>query len=249
MIIAVFCTLAALALFLLSGPIAQPLSYHDFADSRTLLGVDNFSDVISNLFFVVVGAWGLIAGGANRLVHDNYPGYPVYGIFFAGVLLTGLGSAWYHLNPNNVTLVWDRLPMTIGFMALTTGLLSEFLGGELQKRLLYPLLLAGLASVIYWHIGEQAGRGDLRPYLLVQFLPMVVIPLVALTHRSRFTRATDLIPLVGLYGLAKVAELLDAQIYQVLGVISGHSLKHLLAALAVGVVLSMLHRRRAVEQV
>ncbi len=103
--------------------------------------------------------------------------------------------------------------------------------------------------MIYWHIGEQAGRGDLRPYLLVQFLPMVVIPLVALTHRSRFTRATDLIPLVGLYGLAKVAELLDAQIYQVLGVISGHSLKHLLAALAVGVVLSMLHRRRAVEQV
>ncbi|MFA5496085.1 MAG: hypothetical protein WC247_15040, partial [Porticoccaceae bacterium] len=159
MIIAGFCTLATLALFLLSGPIAQPLSYHGFADSRALLGIDNFSDVISNLFFVAVGAWGLVADRADRLVHDNYPGYPVYRIFFAGVLLTGFGSAWYHLDPNNVTLVWDRLPMTIGFMALTTGLLSEF-RARAAKTAALPAAAGGacLRDLLAYRRAGGAGR-------------------------------------------------------------------------------------------
>jgi len=223
--------LVAIALFTLSGPIAQPQAYHDFADSRVILGVSNFWNVMSNLGFLVIGAWGLLADWRNRLVHDNDSDYPVYSIFFAG----------------NTSLVWDRLPMTIGFMALTVGLLSEFLGRALQKRLLYPLLLAGFASVIYWHFSEQAGQGDLRPYLLVQFLPLLIIPLVALTGSSRYTCTIDLIAVIGFYALAKLAELLDMQIYQALGVISGHSLKHLLAALAAGMVLRMLWRRRALN--
>lgn len=239
--------LVAIALFTLSGPIAQPHAYHDFADSRVILGVTNFWNVISNIGFLVIGAWGLLADWRNRLVHDNDSDYPVYSIFFAGVLLTCFGSSWYHLNPGNTSLVWDRLPMTIGFMALTVGLLSEFLGRALQKRLLYPLLLAGFASVIYWHFSEQAGQGDLRPYLLVQFLPLLIIPLVALTGSSRYTCTIDLIAVIGFYALAKLAELLDMQIYQALGVISGHSLKHLLAALAAGMVLRMLWRRRALN--
>lgn len=239
--------LLGIALFALSGPISQPVSYHHFADERTFLGIRNFADVVSNLPFMVVGLWGLYADRTRRLSHDNPVGYPVYSLFFAGVFLTALGSAWYHLRPDNLTLVWDRLPMTIGFMALTSGLLSEFLGRELQQRLLYPLLLAGFASVFYWHFSEQAGRGDLRPYLLVQFLPMVIIPLLAMTHQSRFTRSTDLVAVVGLYGLAKGAELLDGEIYQLLGVISGHSLKHLLAALAAAMVLRMLYKRKQKE--
>jgi len=242
------CVLATAGLYLMSGPIPQPVAYHNFADTRTLLGIPNCADVVSGLGFLLVGGLGLYADRTGRLVHDNLPGFPAYSLFFAGVALTALGSAWYHLAPSNATLVWDRLPMAVAFMALTVGLLSEFGQRDLQRKLLYPLLVAGLGSVLYWHFGEQAGRGDLRPYLLVQFLPLLLIPLLALTENSRFTRVGDLALVIACYVLAKVAELLDGEIYRALGVVGGHTLKHLLAALAAAAVLRMLWRRHPVGE-
>jgi hypothetical protein len=249
-VIAVFSLLVTTVFLLLSEPIPQPLSYHAFADTQPLLGIANGADVLSSLPFVAVGLWGLwrlrrtTAKGA--LAHDNYPGYPVYGVFFAAVAITGLGSAWYHLAPDNSSLVWDRLPMALGFMALTTAILAEHLDRALQKKLLYPLLVAGVATVLYWHYTEQTGVGDLRPYVVVQFLPMIILPLVVLTRPSRFTRAGDLWLVLAFYGLAKLMELLDSPIYQLLG-ISGHTIKHLLAALAAWWVLRMLYLRQPIH--
>ncbi len=213
-------------------PIPQDIHYHAFADRRTWLGIPNFLDVISNLPFVVVGLVGLAA-----LRHGPLPGglaelVTHYRIFFIGVLLTGFGSAYYHLEPNNTTLVWDRLPMTIAFMAFFAALVGESVSLKAGRRLLWPLLLIGILSVIYWHVSELLGRGDLRPYILVQFLPLVLTPYILLAFPSPFTRKHHLWWLVALYVLAKALELTDAFWFELTGIVSGHTLKHLAAALA-----------------
>ena len=173
--------------FIFIDPIEQPKNYYNFSDKNNYFSVNNFWNVISNIPFIIIGLIGIYENKNKKLVHDNFKTTPIYSVFFLGVFLTGFGSSWFHLNPNNATLVWDRLPMTIGFMALTTGLLSEYLYRGLQKKIFYPLLFVGFISVLYWYYSEQQGRGDLRLYVLVQFLPLLLIPLIALTHQSRFT--------------------------------------------------------------
>ena len=243
-IIITFFIVLVMSVFVFINPVSQPQNYYNFSDKNNYYGISNFWNVISNIPFLIVGIYGLVLNKQKKLIHDNYPGIPIYGIFFLGVFLTGFGSSWFHLNPNNETLVWDRLPMTIGFMALTTALLSEYSYREFQKQFIYPLLLIGFISVVYWHMTEQAGRGDLRLYALVQFLPMLVIPVVAFTNKSRFTNNVKLVGVIVFYLLAKVAEHYDQAIHQLLGDISGHSIKHLLAAIATYLVLRMLMLRK-----
>lgn len=182
--------------------------------SAGAFGIPNFWNVISNLPFAFVGAWGLIHARdfASRLV-------------FIGVFLTGFGSAYYHWSPTDARLVWDRLPMTIVFMALLAILSGERVAAA--QRLLVPLVAVGIASVAWWRFS-----GDLRVYVLVQFAPMVMIPtMLLLMPESPGARGTSFWWVILFYGLAKVAESADAQIYSWLP-ISGHTLKHLLAATA-----------------
>ena len=211
---------------------------------KNYFSVNNFWKLISNIPFIIIGLIGIYENKNKKLIHDNFKTAPIYSVFFLGVFLTGFGSSWFHLNPNDSTLVWDRLPMTIGFMALTTGLLSEYLYRDLQKKIFYPLLFVGFISVLYWYYTEQQGRGDLRLYVLVQFLPLLLIPLIALTHQSRFTHNNILIGVILFYLLAKLTEHYDQAIHQALGFISGHSIKHLLAAAATYLVLIMLKNRK-----
>ena len=241
--------LISFSIFFFIDPISQPQNYYNFSDENNYLYINNFWNVVSNIPFIIIGFIGLYENKKKKLIHDNFNSTPIYNIFFAGVLLTGFGSSWFHLNPNNATLVWDRLPMTIGFMALTVGILSEYLNRELQKQILYPLLLVGFFSVFYWYFTEQQGRGDLRLYGLVQFLPLIIIPLIALTHESRFSHNNGLIGVILFYLLAKFAEHYDHTIHQVLGFMSGHSIKHLLAAIATYLVLRMLKKRKRLETV
>lgn len=233
-------------IFIFVDPISQSQKYYNFSDKNNYFCINNFWNVISNIPFIIIGLVGIYDNKREKLKHDNYKITPIYNTFFLGVFLTGFGSSWFHLNPNNATLVWDRLPMTIGFMALTTGLLSEYLYRNLQKRIFFPLLFIGFISVLYWYYTEQQGRGDLRLYVLVQFLPLLLIPLIALTHQSRFTHNNLLIGVILFYLLAKLAEHYDQEIHQVLGFISGHSIKHLLAAIATYLVLVMLRNRKQI---
>jgi hypothetical protein len=237
--------LVAAVLVALQDPIAQPPDYHAFADQRSILGIANLMNVLSNLAFVLVGAVGLAA----VLRAPSLPGglvalRPAYAAFFAGAVLIGFGSALYHLAPDNALLVWDRLPMTLAFMALFSAVVGEHVDPELGRRLLWPLIVVGAASVLYWWFTERAGRGDLRPYLLVQFLPMLLVPLVMLLYPSRLDRTRELWALIGLYLLAKLLELGDAAIFAVGGILSGHTLKHLVAALAMAMLLRALLTRR-----
>lgn len=222
-------SLAAVIALCLVGPLAQDPAYHLFADSRRLLGINNFSNVASNIPFLVVGVLGL--SRISRLVQDeSRAGYLILCI---GVLLVGFGSAWYHLAPSNASLLWDRLPMTLAFMALFSLLLGE----RVVHRFRYPFLLlltaAGIGSALYWSWTESLGRGDLRPYVLVQFLPIVLMPIIILMFRQRYLRDRLLLAAFALYFAAKALEYFDAPIFAALGAVSGHALKHLVAAAAV----------------
>ncbi len=232
-------SMAAVAAMLLLPPIPQDPAYHLFAGRSVLLGVPNFWNVASNVPFLLVGAWGLAA--APRAV-ASVP-QPAYVLFCLGVLLVGVGSAYYHWAPASSTLVWDRLPMTIAFMALFSIVIGDRLSAVLGRYLLWPLVLAGVASVMYWDWTELEGRGDLRAYGLVQFLPMLLIPLMLVAARGSL-RAAWLWTTLGVYGLAKLVEHYDAAIHGATGVLGGHPLKHLLAAFAVLLALRSMHRRR-----
>lgn len=211
-------------------PVAQDPAYHDFADRRSLRGVPNALNVLSNAPLVVVGVLGL------RLVLRRGRGAAweraAFLILFAGVALTGVGSAWYHLAPTTATLFWDRLPMTLAFMPLLALTLGERIGGRAGPWLLPLCLATGVASVVHWRLGEAAGRGDLRPYALVQFLPILLIPLGLWLFPRRWIRGADLAAVVGWYALSKIFEALDARIFALGGVVSGHTLKHLAAGIA-----------------
>ena len=131
-------------------PIHQDPAYHRFADARAWLGVPNAWNVWSNLPFVIVGLAAL-----QWLARQPVPHRKMWAVFFIGITLTGFGSAYYHWNPNNDTLVWDRLPMTISFMAFFAALLAERVSERAGNWLLMPLLAAGIGSVVYWHYTDD----------------------------------------------------------------------------------------------
>jgi len=227
-------------------PISQDKGYHGFADGRGFLGVPKFMDVVSNIGFVVVGVLGMWRlgkpGGAGRF-HDPREVW-VWRVIFLGVALTGLGSGYYHLEANNQTLVWDRLPMTLVTTPIFAALVCERISVRGGLALLGPLVLAGVGSVIYWGWSEAGGRGDLRPYALAQYLPLLLVPLVLGLFAARYTRASGFLWAVGWYALAKLGEELDGGIFALGGMVSGHTLKHLLAAVALYGLLRMLETRR-----
>lgn len=233
-------------------PIAQDKAYHNFADARSLLGVPNLLNVISNIPFVVVGALGvifLLRQGPMRQggpLIDPWERWPFL-VLFGGVGLTGFGSAYYHLVPTNATLFWDRLPMTIAFMSFFAAIIAERISLSAGRWLFLPLVAAGMGSVVYWQLGELQGAGDLRFYGLIQFFPLLAIPLMLLLFPPRYTRTADLFGVVGLYALAKIFELLDAQIFASGRLVSGHTLKHLASAMAAYWILRMLRNRSPVE--
>ncbi len=229
-------------------PIPQDPAYHAFADERPLFRIPNFANVVSNLPFLLVGLLGFRflardprarGGSAFASPADRPPYWP----FFAGVGLTAFGSAYYHWDPNNGTLFWDRVPMTIAFMALLASVLGERVSVRAGARALWPLVLAGLASTLYWHLTEARGAGDLRPYGLVQFGSMVLIPLMLGLFPPRYTRTVDLVGSIAWYGAAKVFEFFDHGFLALTGV-SGHTWKHLASAVSAYWILRMLAQRR-----
>lgn len=226
-----------LYLLLLQAPIVQRADYHVFADLRTCLGIRSFGNVASNLLFLLVG----VAGAVWCYRHLVSGARHAWLTFFAGVALVFFGSAYYHTTPNDDTLVWDRLPMTLAFVGLLIALLSEHLGDAIDRRLLLPALAIGLASVLWWRYS-----GDLRVYVWVQGAPLLAIPFVLAMFPGRYTHRLYLMWGLGFYALAKAVEAYDGEIYQLTGqVLSGHSLKHLLAAMAPWCLLRMLQRRTA----
>ena len=224
---------------MLFGKIEQPQSYHNFADNRTFFGIPNFFDVISNLLFFFVGMTGAWFVYKNVRKEARYSWLTL----FAGVTLVSLGSGYYHWNPNDATLVWDRLPLIMGFMGLFSAVMTEFINPKLEKYLLVPALILGVLSVLYWHYVD-----DLRFYIWLQAVTILAITAVLFMYEGRFTLRRYLLFTLAFYILSKFTEFSDRTIYSATNnLLSGHTLKHALAALAVFSVYLMLKRREPQE--
>lgn len=215
-------------------PIAQDLAYHDFADGRAFLGIPNFGDVTGNIPFAIVGLLGLVAVW-KRWFFEKAAEFWLWIVFFAGVFAVAFGSGYYHLAPDNHTLVWDRLPMTAAFMSLFSIIIMERVDRQWGLWLFPLFLAAGVFSVVYWDYTEGLGRGDLRPYALVQFFPMLAILMMIALFPPKFPGATKYIfYTLGWYVAAKLLEHFDKEIFALLqGAVSGHTLKHIAAAIGV----------------
>jgi hypothetical protein len=224
------------------GPIHQDQAYHRFADGRAWLGVANFADVASSFAFVLiglVGLWLLWRSPAGRFSGPDEG--RAYGWFFWAVAATGIGSAYYHLAPDDARLAWDRLPIAVAFMCLLSALIAERLRIAPGPTLLAVLALLGAASVLYWMAFDV-----LRPYLLVQFGSLVAIVALCAWLPSRYSHGWVIFAVAALYGLAKGCEFRDPAIYALTGgTISGHTLKHLVSAVAVAALLWWLAFRQA----
>lgn len=237
-------SLALALVALLLPPIAQPASYHAFADQRVIGGIPHFGDVLSNLAFFSVGVVGLCAllfGQTRHVFHHAGERLP-YIAFFAGVALVGIGSAYYHWAPSDTTLFWDRATMSLAFMALFAAVITDRVDARFGVRYALPmLLLVGVSSVLWWRF-----QADVRFYFVLgQVWPITSILLIAflLYPRGNYVSTRHVVLLALLYGSAVALENSDAIVWQLTRhMVSGHTLKHLAAAMSVGVVLPMLHR-------
>jgi len=224
-----------IALFFIE-PIPQDLKYHNFADKRSFFGIYNFFDVTSNLPFLFVGLSGF------WYIYQQQEQNISWGwlLFFLSVTLVAAGSSYYHLNPSNETLTWDRLPMSIGFMAIFVLVLADYLHPKLEKWLLVPMCILGIISVVYWHYTD-----DLRLYAWVQFCSLGILAIVILMYRPDSFRTKYLVYAFIFYTLSKVTEYYDVAIYNfTVNVLSGHSIKHVLAAVGVYFFYMVLKHRR-----
>lgn len=235
---------AGVSLLLSQPPLPQDLSYHQFVDSRTLFNIANFNNVISNLPFLLVGTIGLYKLLISRQLTILNELKTAYIILFSASCLVAFGSAYYHLSPDNLSLIWDRTPMSIAFMSLYAIIIGEFISTKLGKQLLLPLILAGLTSVIYWYLTESWNAGDLRFYILVQFIPILTMPVILIFFKSAFDNQYGYWWLLSAYFIAKILEHFDAEVYELSLIISGHSLKHVFAALGLYLLIKHYHFRK-----
>jgi len=244
-LVVVFIVTTVLLYFL--DPIAQDLAYHQFSDHRTLFGVSNFMDVVSNLPFLFVGYLGL------RFVQQSYKKYTfsyfimLYVLFFC-VILTGLGSMFYHHTPNNFTLIFDRLPMTLVFTSFFAIIISDYVDRRVGVWVFYIFLSIGIYSILYWYYSEIIGQGDLRLYAFVQFFPIVSIPLIIIIYKNDKLYTSRLLSVFAAYIVAKLFEHFDLIIFELTSFISGHTIKHLVSALAVYCIYKIYHKKNINEK-
>ncbi|MGA7597074.1 MAG: ceramidase domain-containing protein [Pseudolabrys sp.] len=217
---------------LLLPPISQNQNYHDFADQRTILGIPHFWNVVSNLPFIAVGAAGLWQCRRE----------PAIAILFLGILTTGFGSGYYHLDPNDRTLFWDRLPMAIGFMAILAIAIEERLDTKAGAVILWPLIAIGVISLLLWR-----WTGDLRLYGWVQFFPCVAVPVLFVLYSPKFSGTSYWLVAAALYAFAKLFEFYDEAIYSFGSILSGHTLKHLAAAASCLAILRYFQTRQPIR--
>lgn len=235
--------LGAIVAMAIHGPIAQPRDYNDFADERALLGLPNAVNVLSSTGFALVGLWGLLYLRPRRHHPALAAGWPGHELFLTALVLTAAGSAYYHLAPDSDRLVWDRLPIALVCAGLLAAARAETHRASHVWLWTALLAVAAVASVLWWAATNRAGQGDLRPYLLLQASPLVIIPLWQMGGRAPREERRAFALAIALYVLAKTAEVADHGLYNFFGIVSGHTIKHALAMGATAILTARLVRR------
>lgn len=214
--------------------------YHSFADQRTLWGIPNFWNVVSNLPFLLVALWGMRASLSSTAFSENWE-RTAYRILLLSVALVALGSGYYHAWPSDATLFWDRLPMAVAFMALLASTVGERISPRAGRVLLFPLLAVAILSVVYWRVAD-----DLRLYVLIQFYTVVALPLMVLLFPPRYSGSSGILAMVAFYAVALVLDRSDQAVAALIST-GGHPGKHLAAAAAIAVYLYTISTRRRVD--
>jgi hypothetical protein len=219
--------LVTIALPVLLPAMRQPAAYHAFADARSLGAIPNAWNVLSNLAFVVAGLAMLLGLRRPSAKHFNRATQNALFVTAIGLVFTAAGSAYYHAMPGDDPLLWDRVPMTIAFAGIVGAALAQRVTQRAGTCAAIALTLFGPASLIYWRMS-----GNLMPYIVLQGGVMAGLLLLVLLTRAR----DDPLPwwwVIVWYGVAKIAELFDGGIFNASGgLVSGHTLKHLFAAMA-----------------
>jgi hypothetical protein len=235
LVLVILPVVAVVTIWGLFGPIHQPTFYHQFADQRAFLGIPHFANVVSNLAFLLTGGLGFHYCIRRRPLGA----LGAWAIFFAGFVLVSLGSGYYHANPNSETLVWDRLTMAVAFAGVHTALISEYVSARLERYVLVPVLVCALGSVLYWSV-----TSDLSFYYALQATVFLSAAVILSCFDSEYHQKRFILGAFAIYALALVCDFLDIQIFMAMGgVIGGHAIKHLFAAIAAYVVYWMLRRR------
>jgi hypothetical protein len=236
-VLAAITLFAFIVVFVFINPIQQDESYHHFADTTCLIQINNFWNVVSNIGFIFTGLYGFAI--INKYQINTAINY----VLFAGIILTGIGSAYYHYAPNNTTLVWDRLPMTIVFTTFFAQLYSCYISNKTGKIIWISSLVLGIISVFYWQYTESIHQGDLRLYAIVQYLPMLLLLVILAFHYKQFPFLLHPIAMVILfYILAKLFEHFDKTIFENTQCIGGHPFKHIAAAVASFYIVKMVEK-------
>jgi len=228
------------------GKVEQPQSYYQFADSREFIGIPNGLDVMSNLALLYPAILGLALlqerGKNDYQYRDDIEPIILYS-FFSGMVLTFLGSVWFHLDPTDSTLMWDRLGMTIVLACYATLLISDFVSIEMAKKVHYPLIALGLLTIIYWLVA-----GDLRPYFIFKHQPIILIPILLVYGTKYYDRTKDYFWSFIFVILASTVESYDIEIFETIIFISGHTLKHIFAGTALWFVFKMIQQRQQIRE-
>jgi hypothetical protein len=225
------------------GPLPQDPAYHLFADVRKCFGfIPRAGDVLTNLAILAAAVYGLLLRPRMNVTPDERPAAD---LLIVGAFLTAAGSAYYHWDPRNATLVWDRLPMMLAFPPILVLVLADRVNPAFARRALWPLTAFALASVLWWTFSEAIGEEDVRLYFMVRVLLAVAILVLVVFRPSRYTGTGWLVGAIVGEGAMMTFERLDHQIFALTGgLASGHNLKHLAVGIALVCVFNWLARRR-----
>ncbi|NMG04627.1 hypothetical protein [Azoarcus taiwanensis] len=234
-----------LAAMLLWPALPQDPAYHAFA-SRTSPGID-LANVLTNVTYLLAGSLGWIVIGRGALFESGFERL-LARIFFAALFATGLGSAWYHHAPDNLSLFWDRLPLSVVLVSVTALMIAERTHVDRAgSALVVVWLFVGPLAVIYWHLTETFATGDLRPYLALHAM-LIVVPPLAFLLPARYTHTKGYLIALTLYLFGYLGDRLDHQIYALTGeFVSGHNIKHVATGAAAAMVAWTMSKRQPIQ--
>lgn len=224
----------ALAAGLLAwGPVLLTAQTHGYADSRSWLGVPNAMNVLASVPVLACAVWGWRATAASTWPRELQ--LPWRG-FHACAIVSSLVAMAYHAWPLDASFLLSRMAQSGAFLLLGLGLMAEGVdlrfGGALACASATGVAAAAGSAVA---MSNYFGLGfDMRPLLLLEILPVLLIPAGAISLAGRYTRRSDWSFVLLVYATSRTFESADAGILAATEWVSGHSLMHLSLGLVVG---------------